>query len=493
MKLRKNIQMLVALFLLMVVAGACDDFLGEAPKKQKNLEITTVEQLNGLLTDVPFLMGNAWLFGSDIYEFSTDARKAGIGNPFSMGNLFLYGLWDHKNLANLPSDMSWSRCYTSIFTMNTILTNVDKVSGDAELKAEVAAAAHYWRATRNWVLVNCYALPYCEENLKEMGISYKATTSFEESAERMTIEDSYKFIEEDLLAALNTSQKSIGKRWRVSLPAIHAFLARFYFYMNNYDEALKYADLALEGNSQLVDYNDPTQMYTKVYTNRIQFNVPYTWFETNTLGTFDYPEFYIVDMQMYNPMVCQLVNDKFVSLFDTENDLRYKFCVIQNFGKRYNYPVNVCGYAMWNDRAPQAPTVPEMLLTKAECQARMGNWQDALNTVNILRAKRMVPGPNANLTASSQQEAVEKIIDERTRELNFSTRWFDMRRLNNNETTYDDFVVVRKYFPYNNSLVFDTKADLVEYKLEVKDRKYAFPILESEIVLSNGQLKQNIY
>lgn len=45
------------------------------------------------------------------------------------------------------------------------------------------------------------------------------------------------------------------KIWRASLPAVHAFAARYYLFMNNYNEALKYADLALKKHADLVDYN----------------------------------------------------------------------------------------------------------------------------------------------------------------------------------------------------------------------------------------------
>ncbi len=502
MILRKNI--LLALLFLATVLSACDDFLGEAPSKREDIKITTVEQLDGFLVEVPEIYCDAYALSSDIYELSPEARKAGKATPHN--NRVFYWLWDSEQIPSCwTRDDTWNSCYSCIFNMNTILTNVDRVSGSKELKKEVVAAAHYYRATRNWVLVNTYALPYCEENLEEMGIPRKETTSFEESAERMTIEESYEFIEKDLLAALEISKTGFDRNWRVSLPAVHAFLARFYFYMNNYAEALKYAELALKANSNLVDYNDPTKMYTSDKALVTKYNQklfgPQVFWDTDILAN-DWPEFYHQDFQSYTITLHNLTSSAFVDMFDKDNDLRYKYCIVKNLGWYHGYPQDVCvdGWVMWGggslmygSKSPYAPTVPEMLLTKAECQARTGNWQDAMNTVNILRAKRMVPGENANLTASSQQEAVEKIIDERTRELNFATRWFDMRRLNNNETSYDDFSVVRKYYPYNNSLVFDTNAELVESKLESKDRRYAIPIYADEIALSDGQLKQNTY
>jgi uncharacterized membrane-anchored protein len=51
--------------------------------------------------------------------------------------------------------------------------------------------------------------------------------------------------------------------------------------------------------------------------------------------------------------------------------------------------------------------------------------------VNTLRKKRILPSTYANLTASTSEEAVKIIIDERARELmNTQNRFWDMRRLN---------------------------------------------------------------
>ena len=68
----------------------------------------------------------------------------------------------------------------------------------------------------------------------------------------MNLEESYRFVEEDLKEALKITVDNVNRRWRVSIPAVHSFLARFYLFCHDYDQALKYADLALQADARLV-------------------------------------------------------------------------------------------------------------------------------------------------------------------------------------------------------------------------------------------------
>ena len=137
-----------------------------------------------------------------------------------------------------------------------------------------------------------------------------------------------------------------------------------------------------------------------------------------------------------------------------------------------------------------------MLLTKAECQARLGSFGDAMTTVNQLRAARMdntAPADRINLSAASQAEAITQILEERRREMPFSMRWFDIRRLNNNDDANDDVeALTREFYPYNNSGVL-IKEPVQTYTLEKNSRRFAQPILNTEIETSQGAIQQNTY
>ena len=87
------------------------------------------------------------------------------------------------------------------------------------MKADLKAEAHFIRAFQNWELLNTYCLPYSPENMKEPGIPHKTSTSFEQSLVRMNLEESYRFVEEDLKEALKITVDNVNRRWRVSIPA----------------------------------------------------------------------------------------------------------------------------------------------------------------------------------------------------------------------------------------------------------------------------------
>jgi hypothetical protein len=75
--------------------------------------------------------------------------------------------------------------------------------------------------------------------------------------------------------------------------------------------------------------------------------------------------------------------------------------------------------------------VDEMYLVRAECFARNNNMVAALNDLNTLLSKRWKAGTFIGITAVDADDALQKILNERRKELvGRGIRWFDLRRLN---------------------------------------------------------------
>ena len=83
-------------------------------------------------------------------------------------------------------------------------------------------------------------------------------------------------------------------------------------------------------------------------------------------------------------------------------------------------------------------------------------------------------------------------MEERRREMPFNMRWYDLRRLNNNEDASDDVVIKREFYPYNNATILGKEA-VKTYTLDKNSRRYAAPIHNTEIESSLGLIKQNTY
>ena len=79
------------------------------------------------------------------------------------------------------------------------------------------------------------------------------------------------------------------------------------------------------------------------------------------------------------------------------------------------------------------------------------------------------------------------------REMPFTMRWYDIRRLNNNEDANDDVpALTRTFYPYTSASVQGNEAPIT-YTLDKNSRRFAQPILNSEIESSQGAIEQNTY
>ena len=124
------------------------------------------------------------------------------------------------------------------------------------------------------------------------------------------------------------------------------------------------------------------------------------------------------------------------------------------------------------------PGVPEMMLIKAESEARAGNAGNAVTMLNTLRKKRYTPAGYYDLTATTPQEALINVINERRKELmGTGMRWFDQRRLQK-DTDYNFVKTVSR--PFKGTT----------YTLEPGSPRYVFAIADKYLRL-NPEIEQN--
>lgn len=515
MKVKCNIGWPLALLGGALLAlTSCDSYLDESPSKGSGVPLTTIDQLSGLLSRNNSFQGEAstmQIFASDSYEVSPELYNA---NPSDFDpNVLSTSLWEVQNLETDQSNLSsWSWGFSQVFDANIVLVNLKDVSGTQEQKEQISADAHLIRAYTYFTLVNTYCLPYCEKNKKELGLPLKRSTSYDENIARATLEDTYAFIEEDINEALKLkASATLRKTWRGNIAAANGLAARFYLTKGNYKEALKHANAALADYSELVNYN--SDMSTVTYTTTIngssdnpqEVDIVYPSLYDINSGA----DWYLIAKYkgnyyhrwVYNGSGWYVPSAKLLGLYDKTYDLRYKYHIVQNYSYEmgmddpaYSYPA----YMAWSSVIESGPCSAEMLLIKAECIARdpqLGTAADAMAVVNTLRVKRFsteAPANVVNLTASSREEAIKLILDERQREMPFTQRWFDIRRCNSNEVSFDDITLKKSFYPILKT--GPLKNDPVkEYKLEPNSRRYAAPIPKDDITASRGVLKQNTY
>ena len=186
-------------------------------------------------------------YSSQIFGYFTWQRQVGIDvNGTSVGEE--NGCWnmsyEYINVANMVLDE---------------LANVDAANdSEVEDKIRIEGEAHFLRALYYFTLVNLYAPPYVPNTAASTaGIPLKLTSYIEDRPYSCnTVAEVYEQILVDLDRAeeclAQTARKSV---YRADITATYLLKSRVYLYMQDYDNARKYAEMVLERNNNLVDLN----------------------------------------------------------------------------------------------------------------------------------------------------------------------------------------------------------------------------------------------
>jgi hypothetical protein len=317
------------------------------------------------------------------------------------------------------TDPEWDRMYKTVSTCNVIITETPASTGgtDAE-KNELIAEAKVHRAYTYLTLVNMYAKPYDAASAStDPGVPLITTETVTASLTRNPVAEVYRQILDDLTSAYPYLPNANSFNTLPSRAAAFAVLARTHLYMGNYDQAGAWADSALAIQNTL---NDMGSMTTSTYPVRLKN-----------------PEI-ILSKQAYQGLsympVALRLSDSVVNLLGA-TDMRYTFFTLPAsyfsatlYTGRFSSRDIVTNYETRNI----GPTVPEMMLTKAEALARKGDISGALTQINNLRKKRFTAANYTAVTAGTADQALIEVIKERQREFFCKgLRWFDQRRLKN--------------------------------------------------------------
>lgn len=365
------------------------------------------------------------------------------------------------------TDYEWNAMYNTIAYCNTITTEVPGSAGGTDAdKAEIIAEALVHRADAYLMLVNTYAKPYDRATAAtDPGVPLLLTETTVQSLVRTPVQTVYDQIIGDLKKALPSLPVTQTFNTLPSKASAYGELARCYLYMNDHANASKYADSALAIRSTLNDLSGLTSVSTANYPVRksdpevLLSKVPYGGVP-------------------FSPTVIRL-SDDLLTLLGTK-DQRYNLftCLPSVITSSYTA---AGGRFFYKDKALNearniGPSVPEMMLIKAEAYARAGDAINAMIWVNNLRKKRFKAVDYVDLTAANAADALGKVIDERRREFFCRMlRWWDMRRLKGEAQFQKTYT--RSYAG-------------VTYTLEPTSNKYTFQIAGYLIGL-NPEIVQN--
>lgn len=344
--------------------------------------------------------------------------------------------WDEANAIPGSIEMPYASFYQVIFNTNYIIQNIGKYNSSNQKTNQILGEAYALRAYTYFELINIYAPAYNGNNGDELSVPLITEVNLERSFPRVTLDAAHNQILSDIKSSedlLNESSFPVGYNYRFTTTALHAFKARLYQYRGEWDKALHEANLVLNSNHNLEDFN--------------QFNVLPNDFKSKES---------IMNLELaldYSTNRFSRASDEHIALYDQVNDLR--------FSKYFKKTGNDWQSTKYNSNDFKCSfRVADILLVKAEAEARLGKEADSKATLLSLAKNRYnaigFTQFKTKISSLSGNSYIKELLDERARELSFEgLRWGDLRRTTQPKITH----------------IFDGKA----YELKAKDIRYTTP------------------
>lgn len=359
---------------------------------------------------------------SDDISFQNEAQTNALTATDSYRPFVNLYKWSETVYFDGENDYDMNNLYSALYNVNIVINEVmTSTNGTEAEKIAIKGEAEVHRAFIFLTLVNTFGKAYdASTSATDPGIVLFTKPTVSDDIKRTSVQDAYDVILSDLKDAVNSGLKPINSGNNVAFPsqaAAYALLARTYLYMRNYPLALENAEKALAIQSTLMNLAD--YEFDAYPTRRLDKELILSkWNGYSTLT--------------FAPQLLSLSNE-LIDSFDT-NDLRYVLFTqpSSSFNSEYTIGRTYSKEALNGESRNAGPTVPEMMLIKAECLARAGSGEQAMAEINRLRQKRFRAGEYVALTASDSKDALIKVLAERRRELmgTGGFRWFDLKRLN---------------------------------------------------------------
>lgn len=351
------------------------------------------------------------------FSFWGEGRADAVGTRHSGDPLAL----SQNTLNQTISSASWNNLYEVISRANYAIKYIPGVYGGNDAfgkqllgQAYALRAMAYFYAVRVWGDVPLITVPY--ESI-EQDVFIKKT-------DKEIVLDQ---IEEDLIfASENCVENYGGERDRILITqgVANALLTHVYMWRGNYEDAIVTAEKVLDNNLySLVSINDWSKIFTSGYSNESIFEVGYNETQTNQLRVL----YALGSDSHYFPS--EAFRDSFEE-GDLRKDLIYD--VTQEDPRKI---WKFFGQGFSDESADPSENnivllrLADIMLLKAEAHAVLGETQEALRLLNLIRER-------AGLSELDEQQAIDMygtvesaILHERFIELSFEGyRWFDLVR-----------------------------------------------------------------
>lgn len=320
----------------------------------------------------------------------------------------------------------WTNIYDAQCNVNNIIQYAPDVISANPAKADdcrrYLGEAYLLRAMCHFDQCRTYAQPYnYTADASHLGVPILwKTPGADQNVGRSTVRQVYDAVLQDLGRAAEILTDAEAQDYRyASLQAVRCMYSRVYLYMEDWQHALEYAQLAI-GQQQLAQGDDYLDMYRDL-THQGEAIFRFSGYDMNgSLKTF------------YDQGTSASPADTLLSLFDTD-DLRLQLVSTTNGGARYTAKYSAV-IVPENDTKRDDPFVfrlSEEFLNAAEAAWHLGQYADARQYIRAI-VERAVGAVKADaaLAAYTDASLIDLIRRERVKELCFEghnlwdiTRW----------------------------------------------------------------------
>lgn len=456
MKTYQKTSILSIILILFFNLVGCKKYLDEKPN-QNQVVPTTLKDAQALLD-----------YNPRMNQSDSGVPEASADNFFITDTRYLAMTESNKRLYTWQKDFifpeaanDWNTLYSLIYVSNTaieILNKVDRNSANAFEWDNVRGQSLFYRAHFLFQAASIWCLSFDPNtSSKDLGLPLRLNTNFNEKSIRSSVQKTYEQIISDLKEAISLLPEKQVALTRPSKASALGLLARVYLSMREYELAGATADQCLKINKSLIDYNT------------LNANATYPIQQFNKEVLF---ESRILSVQPISNANC-FVNQELYNSYSND-DLRKDVFFRKNSNGFYGFKGSYIGSSIYFGGV----AVDEIVLIRAECYARQGKLNEAMNDLNFLLVNRYridkVTGKTLyrDQIANDKDDAVNKILIERRKELLFrGNRWMDIKRLNKE----------------GKNISLTKRIAEITYQLPANDLRSALPIPEDIISISGIQ------
>lgn len=436
---------------VILLTMGCKKFLEKAPDMRTDLN--SVEKVKSLLV-------TAYSDGNYIPMMESASDNAGDKGPLAP-SIYLYEInrgpfmfedVTGENGQDAPNYV-WNNLYEAISAANHALRAIEEVDQDKEDYLPYKGEALLCRAYAHFMLVTLYAHAYDPADAAQHpGVPYvtEPGTVVQAQYDRKTVAYVYEMIEKDLedgLPLISNSAYEVPK-FHFNRQAAHAFAARFYLFKREYDKVVQHANQVFPGG----DFSNGLRPWISVYNNweTEEIRVNYTRSNetanlmlietTSWWGRRYYRYRYGLTQSLINQILKNAQNNVIkkawgqrTSSYNSSTNFR-----MNKFDEYFVYHTASTGIG--KNMIP-AFSSEEVLFNRAEAYAYLGDYESALNDLNLYASQRIAGyNPSTDRVTLAKIESfygvedptegvVKTVLDfKRAEFIQEGIRWFDILR-----------------------------------------------------------------